>query len=284
MCVNKYKINLSKISSGVTATTVNIPINLEFQLVDNAELIDRVFVQTEVENAINEILDYDKVRYMPITNSGIPINAIIYDLKLLNSNGSYVNFYGDVGYEYDDVKYSKNSFTNSFLRLSFYDSDNPMIQNLVGYTTLFSRLSTIDLLSGSTTSSLGLPKPINQIPLNFTVENPLINKRGFSEGFHLYYYRDGLKIGDTKYLYMKASYNNAKSGKLVNLMVKNTPQNIENLVHEIYTRYKISRTTTGYFYEIDDTYQGLSSLSGASNNVQNVNNTVNVSLYQVNAI
>lgn len=281
MYVNNYKINLSVINSGVTATTINIPISLEYQLVDNAELIDRVFVQTEVENAINEILDYDKVRFMPITASGVPVRAIIYDVKLLNNTGNYVNFYGDVGYDYDDVKFSKNSFTNSFLRLSFFDSDNPMTQNLIGFTTLYSRLSTIDLLSGSTTSSLGLPKPINQIPINFMVENPLINKRGFGEGFHLYYYKDGLNIGESKYLYMRAAFSNAKNGKSLNLMVKNTAQNIENLVHEIYTRYIITRTNTGYYYQIDDTYQGNNILG--PNNVQIVNNTINVNLYQINA-
>lgn len=282
MYVNNYKINLSTMSSGATATTINIPISMEYQLVDTAELIDRVFVKTETENAINPILNYDRVRFMPINPSDNPVTSLTYDIRLFNSSGVYGNFYSDIGFVYDDVKFSKNSFNQSFLRLSFYDSDDPMVQNLVGYMTLFCRLAPTDLLSGGTGAiSTGQPKPINQIPIKFTVENPLINRRGFGEGFHLYYYKDSLNIGETKYLYMKASFNNAKTGKKTNLMVKNTPQNIENLVHELYTRYKITRTTTGYYYEVDDHYHG-NGTSGV-NNVTYFGNGPTIDLYEVKA-
>ncbi len=269
-------------SGGTTATTINIPISMEYQLVDTAELIDRIFVETETENAINPILNYDMVRFMPINPADNPVTSLTYDIRLFTNTGVYGNFYSDIGFVYDDVKFSKNSFTQSFLRLSFYDSDDPMVQNLVGYMTLFCRLASTDLLSGGTgVISTGQPKPVNQIPIKFTVENPLINKRGFGEGFHLYYYKDSLNIGETKYLYMKASFNNAKTGKKTNLMVKNTPQNIENLVHELYTRYKITRTTTGYYYEIDDLYQG-NGTSGV-NNVTYFSNGPTIDLYEVKA-
>jgi len=46
--------------SGATATTINIPINMEYQLIDQSELIDRVFVSTEVENSINPIMERPK--------------------------------------------------------------------------------------------------------------------------------------------------------------------------------------------------------------------------------
>ena len=283
MYVNNYKINLLTIPSSATTTTINIPISMKYQLVDTAELIERVFVETETENAINPILNYDRVRFMPINPADNPVTSLTYDIKLFNNVGVYGNFYSDIGFIYDDVKFSKNSFTQSFLRLSFYDSDDPMVQNLVAYTTLFCKLAPTDLLSGSTgVLSTGLPKPINQIPIKFTVENPLINKRGFGEGFHLYYYKDSLNIGETKYLFMKASFNNAKTGKKTNLMVKNTPQNIENLVHELYTRYKITRTLTGYYYEVDDQYQGIDPIG--VNNVTYFGNGPTINLYEVKAI
>jgi hypothetical protein len=291
MFVNKYTLNINNYkasgdtTSGVTEQFIKVPLSAQHQLVDNDELIQRVFVDTEVENSINKILDYDRVRYMPLTKTDELASSITYDLSLLTPTGTYSNFYGDVGYQYDDVKFRKNSFTKSFLRLSLYDSDNPMVQNLVGFTTIYSRLTTVDLLSGPTVTILGLPKPINQIGINFTVENPIVNKRGFSEGFHIYYYKDALNIGETKYLYIKASFNNAKTGKSINLMVKNSPQFVNDLVHELYTRIIIFRTTSGYYYKFDDTYQGNQNTPiNTLNNITHIGNSINVKLHEVSAL
>jgi hypothetical protein len=287
MYVNRFQINISTLASGTTASTVNIPLNMDFQLVDTAELIDRVFVEQETENAINPILDYDRVRYMPIDPNNNNLKKIIYDLSLFDSTNNYTTFYDGIGFNYDDIKFRKNAFTHSFLNLSLYDSSDPLIQNLVGYMTLYCHLNKVDLLSGGTGNiSIGLPKPVSQIPIKFVLENPIINKRGFGEGFHLYYYKDSLKIGESKYLYMKASFMNAKTGKSKNLMVKNTPQNIQNLVHELYVRIKISRTTTGYYYQLDDTYQGNNpNNTNANNNVTYTgNNEALVRFYEVKAL
>ena len=45
----KYQINSSIFASGTTASTINIPITMDYQIVDNGELIERVFVNTEVQ-------------------------------------------------------------------------------------------------------------------------------------------------------------------------------------------------------------------------------------------
>jgi hypothetical protein len=288
MFANKYKINISTIASGATATTINVPITMTFQNVDNAELIERVFVDTEVEYAINPIKDYEKVRFIPLDLQGNHIDKITYDIYLLDSSGNYKGFYGDIGFVDDDVKFRKQSFKQTFLNLSFYDSDNPLTQNLVTFMTLYSELNSSDLLVPTPTVPLppntipGTPTPAGQIPVNFVVENPLINPRGFAEGYHLYDYKSGLKIGASKYLYMKASFRNAKTGKSVNLMVKNTAQPIDKLVHELYTRYKLVRDSTGFYYEIDNTYQGNVGVTGANNVVYN-SNTSKVTLYQIKA-
>jgi hypothetical protein len=277
MFANKYTLNL-KDYTGTTDQQIIVPIDMDFQIVDNAELIQRVFVDTEVENAINKILDYDRVRFMPLTKNNTPVNKITYDLTF----ESNVNNYNGIGFEYDDLKFRKNSFTYSHLKLLFFDSDDPMTQNLVGFTTLYCRLTQNDLLSGATGTLLGVPKPLSTIPINFSVENPIVNKRGFAEGYHVYYYKDSLSINESKYLYIRGVFNNAKTGKSVNMMVKNTTQNVQSLVHELYTRIIITRTQTGYYYKFDDTYQG-NNISG-SNNVSYIGNDIVIKLYQVAAI
>jgi len=50
MFVNSYQININTLSSGTTATTINLPVSLEYQLVDQGELVEKKFVDVEVEN------------------------------------------------------------------------------------------------------------------------------------------------------------------------------------------------------------------------------------------
>lgn len=282
----RYQINLNDINSGSTDTSINIPISLESQEIGQSELIDKVFVDVQVENAINPISDYDKVRYLPLDQNDKHLISITYNLDFTGSTD-----YKAIGFEDDDIKFEKSCFTESFLNLGFFDSDNPMIQRLVSFMTIFSKLNDNDLLGtdaeqiaiyGSVIGIPGQPVPAQDVKLEFTVKNPILKPLGFSEGYYLYDYRDELLIGESKYLYMRASFKNAKTGRATNLMVKNTPLSVDSLVHELYTRYILTRDTTGYYYKLDTTYQG----NGISNpnNVTFSGNDAIVNLYQIQAL
>lgn len=257
--------------TGVTATTINIPINMEYQLVDQSELIERVFVETETEKAINPIIDYEKIRFLPTDLLGDEIDKITY---VVNLNGDLT--YGDIGFTDDDIKFETEKFKQTFLNLSFYDSDNPLTQNLISFITLYSSLTPTDLYSTSGPNiSVGQPIPASQIFLTFSVDNPILNPRGNAQGYYIYDFKDELTInGAPKYLYMRASFKNAKSGKSTNLMISNTALPIEQLISKLYTRYILVRKTDGYYYEIDDTM----------NNVTYSTNNATVNLYQILAI
>jgi len=293
MFVNRYQINLSSISSAATATTINIPISLESQEIGQSELIDKVFVDVQVENAINPISDYDKVRYLPLGINNKTIVSITYSLNLTGSTN-----YKAIGFADDDIKYEKSCFKESFIYMAFFDSPNPMTQRLISYHTIYSKLNDNDLLGiesqqtatyGSVIGIPGQPVPANEVNLDFIVKNPILKPLGFSEGYYLYDYRDELKIGESKYLYMRASFKNAKTGKSTNLMVSNppTPLQIDKVVHELYTRYILTRDTTGYYYKIDETYHGNLTTSGSidtsPNNVSHLGNDVGIILYQIQA-
>jgi hypothetical protein len=133
-----------------------------------------------------------KQDFLPVGVSNLPIDKITYVLDL---NG--VTNYSGIGFTNEDIKFEKSNFKNTFLNLSFYDTDNSLDQRLVMNTTLFSALKTEDLTSS------GKVKVASEILLTFSVENPILNPRGFAEGYHLYDYKDGLKLGETKYLYMR---------------------------------------------------------------------------------
>jgi hypothetical protein len=180
--------------------------------------------------------------------------------------------------------------------MAFFDSPNPMTQRLISYHTIYSKLNDNDLLGPESTQTAltgfgipGQPVPANQVKLCFIVKNPILKPLGFSEGYYLYDYRDELKIGESKYLYMRASFKNAKTGKSTNLMVSNpsAPLQIDKVVHELYTRYILTRDTTGYYYRIDETYHGNLTASGSidtsSNNISHIGNDVAINLYQIRA-
>lgn len=287
----RYQINLTTINSGTTATTINIPISLESQEIGQSELIDKVFVDVQVENAINPISDYEKVRFLPLNKTNKPLITIIYDLDL-----SGLRDYKAIGFADDDIKFEKSCFKESFIYMGFYDSPNPMTQRLISYTTIFSKLNDNDYLGvesgqtqtyGSVIGIPGQPVPANEVNLQFIVKNPILKPLSFSEGYYLYDYRDELNIGQSKYLYMRASFKNAKTGKSTNLMVKNTALPVNSLVNELYTRYILTRDKTGYYYKIDDSYQGNLDKDGkvvsGDNNVKYTNNEITVTLYQIQA-
>lgn len=261
MYVNKVKITLNSIS-GKTDTYINIPLIQDTDLTGKAELIEDVFVKSETEKAINPIVDNDLVRFIPTNESGEISNKLRYVLDLLGNKT-----YGSIGFTDDDIKFEKNNFTNSFLNLNFYDSDNPLQQNLISFSTIFCALDQTDLVQANGSIGLGIPKPANEIYLVFDLDNPLANSRGLSEGYYLYGLKSSLNIGESRSLYMRASFKNSKTGKVTNLMNANVSVPIDQVMTKLYTKYILYRTATGYYYKLDTTYSNNISINGISTNI-----------------
>lgn len=279
MFVNEYQINLATINSASTENYINIPINMEYQLVDQAELIERVFVETEIQKNINPIFDYEKVRFIPTGNTIGNINSITYSVTFLTGTT-----YASIGFNDDDIKFAKNNFKNTFLNLAFYDSPNALDQRLISRISLYPHLSQNDLYDNTVLFPKipGQAKPANQIQVSFILTNPIFDPRGNAEGYHLYNYKDEVLSGTPRELFMKATFNNAKTGKSTNLMVDNIPHTIDILVGKLYTKYVLVRNNTGFFYKIDETYNGDGTIG--PNNVTYLGNDVTIKLYQIQAI
>lgn len=280
MFVN-YKIRRSDLSG--SATTINIPIVMTPQMTDQSELVKTKFVDVEVEKAINPIFDYEKARFFPIyfpnpnnTNLYFKVQNIIYNAKFLASSGfpSGLSYYGDIGMSDDDIRYGKKRFENSFLNLSFYDSDRATDQRLISYIDVYPRITSNDIQSVGDPKP-GLPKPAASIPITFTLSDTVKNPAGFAEGFYLYNYKDEVVSNLPKELYMRARFNNAATGKSVNMMTESTAYYIDELVDKLYTKYVLYRNNTGYYYAIDVNY---------SNNVVRVGNEITVNIYEIQAL
>ena len=154
----------------------------------------------------------------------------------INDNGDFVeqenitkgDLLGYLGFNDDDVYYRKKKLSKTFLRLSFYDNNNPLNQMLLFYSTIF--LDTGELYNKFIRNlhkkngekqlvnddSLG----VDNLTTSFFVYDKY-NKKKSSEGFYLYLFPDGLENGQEKTIYMKAEFNHAGYGKTVPLILPN---------------------------------------------------------------
>jgi hypothetical protein len=282
----KYQINSGQIQGTtipITATSISIPINLEYQIVDNSELIDSLFVEDATQKSVNPILDYDKVRFTPIDNQNIQLGNISYNINFLNSSNSLQvpTYYSNIGFEDSDIKFLKNNFTESYLKLEFYDSDNQMTQNQLLTIDIYNRLSKGDYYPAGTSGAnvAGQPLPASQIPVSLLISNPLVIPKAFYEGYYIYAYKDDMIVnGNPKYMYMKASYFNGKTGKFTPLSTISAPSKINDFIKKQYTRYDLYRNTTGFYYKISDTHS--TNVIYRQNSVTPNNQDITVNLYQ----
>jgi hypothetical protein len=296
MLVDRYKIRLPEDNS--TGKTINIPIDMTFQLVDQAEIIERDFVKNEVEAAINPILDYEKVRFEPARNISanfvIPIPIVVYTLNFLSGStqpptGYYQNpsqnnatVYGNIGFTNDDIKFRKNGLVKSILRLEFYDSDILTNQRLLFFLNLRPKVTANDVAPPSTSTPYVQSYSANRKLVSFTLSDTSLNSNGDSNGYNLYDYKDEVAINAPKEIYMRAVFNNAKTGIRTRFMTDYDPTSIawpiDIFVDKIFTKYVLHKTILGYYYAIDTNY---------STNVATLPNTPNtyvVNLYEVAVI
>lgn len=288
---NKYRILLNSTSD--SGYTITIPL---FRTLDEnlhqEESINTNFLDTEIENNINQILNWDKARFSPYLASGCTyyynggslaynsttnqlLDRVEFRLNFLNSIGSYystsftdsllnIDFngtsYTNIGFVEDDYFYSRNNLKKSFLRLSFYDSDNVFKQNL-----LFDSIIYPNIKYQSDVSLYQIPvrmiaiDPIKIASYNFTNTHLSSN----SEGFFIYDYYSDIEItGSTipKEIFMKAEFNNAKTGKKTVFMNNSNTINIGELTNNtnFFTKFILAKTLVNganeYIYYADTSY------------------------------
>lgn len=268
MFVNKYKI--VKPLGDSTSVDINLPISQVTELAGQSEIIETKFVDIEVKKSINEIIDYEKAKFLPIDINSNLIDDITYIVNLYDINKDYYSLttWSEANFTVDDIENLKNSFTKTFLRLDFYDNDSNTKQNLLFFITLFPKR-----LIGDTETD---PK---KIKLEFKLGDSIKYKDKNGEGFFLYYFKDEVLPTVPKNVYMRARFLNAKTGKSLNLMATNQELSVSQLSEpgkgNLYTKYVLTRQTDGYRYYIDKDY---------STNVKYLTNEVQVNLHRLKAL
>jgi hypothetical protein len=233
MFVDKRKILIDSIGSG---TTINISLCTNFFPVDNAELIQDKFVDEEVENSINPIVDYKKVIFKPADNNWNIIDKFKINLNFYTpesialgapqhrGTGAEPGLYKDIGFIFDDIFCRTNRFINSFFRFSLYDKPYSGQNNLLSFYDVYVQVGK------EQENSFGFVLPLDFCPISFILGDPVTQPNEIHEGFHIYWFQDLVDNAPNKEyeLYGVVQFNNAGNGKIYDMAASKTidPNNI----------------------------------------------------------
>ena len=254
------------IQEQIASLNISIPMNNSDNIDSNNEDISNHYFKEKKKELIPEIIDYEKRCFTPVYGTGdtlsyltkIRFNLFFRDrgdkkTRLNNEwvsddtkgwNQCTINTDGTINpttaytkgdlltylnFNDEDVFYRKKKLSKSFLRLSFYNSINPLNQMLLFYSTVFfdsgnaykkymNRIE--EKISGSTSDTIySLVENIcnnyddeNNITASFVI-NDRFNNSASSEGFYLYLFPDGLNENSGKTIYMKVEFNHAGYGR-----------------------------------------------------------------------
>jgi hypothetical protein len=135
----------------------------------------------------------------------------------------------------------------------------------------------------SPAENLGQIKDVSEIPLRFVVEDPVEFPRGNAEGFYMY--RPKITLPES--IYMRANYNNAKTGISTDLMTTPEPQNISEVLNKIHMKYNLKFDDENYYYEIDAEYSDNVTTREplrASSRVGGSVGTITIELYEIQVL
>lgn len=195
------------------------------------------------------------------------------DSDFVNSS----NLIGYLGFTDNDIYNQKNRVKKTFLRLSFYDSPNPLTQNLLCYSTVFfdsgelygkyvKRKAWLEENGIETpvvlTPYMGEEEEPEAITSRVTINDEYDNTKS-GEGFNLYLFREDAPMefynpedpeNTSQPIYMKVEFKHAGYGRTVPLIYwpkednKPVKLTIENYLSNLYIKLKIALTERGYVY------------------------------------
>lgn len=213
------------------------------------------------------------------TSTPVKRDNIYDDPDFVNSS----NLVGFLGFTDDDIYNQKNRVKQSFLRLSFYDSTNPLEQNLLYYSTIF--LDSDELfgkfvkrkswLQENNSSRSGEEVPVvwsfkqnkkneaSPVTSQLVVNDEYDTSRS-GEGFNLYLFKQDAPIeNEWKPIYMKVEFNHAGYGRTVPLIHwktingKPVKLTVSNYFENLYIPIEVGLTDKGYVYSFEADQNGI---------------------------
>ena len=308
MSANKIEIPLRDFT--VTGTSINIPLLLDFTPVDNSELIQTKFIDDKVEETINPIIDFKKVRFFPAAKGRnwpimpkFRINLNFYtksSMEAAQANPptgvpSYANAssfdgaaaYGDIGFTFDDVFCRADRFAKSFLRLDFFDSPVSNTNNLLFFNDIYTQIGV------DQKNEYGFLLPVDVCPISFLLGDSVLKPDTIHEGYYTYWFQDLVDNAPNKEydLYMTATFNNASNGESIAMYTTKTLDYDNILLNDItgptgslYLKIKFKNDGGIYKYRWEPIYKqdATTGLGGVNSNPpSSISDTPEITFWQI---
>ena len=218
-----------------------------------------------------------KIWWNGYNNDETEFNSGIFK-KFYNESGKTSDLVGYLNFTDDDIFYKKKKVSKSFIRLSFYNSKDPIEQKLLYYSTIFLDGGTLygkylKQLIAINNNEILLKEPKNEkCKVVFTQDGPSpvdteivitneFDRTKSSEGFNLYLFsqdREFIKdIDSEKTLYMKVEFNHAGNGKTIPMIMwpqsstgNFLPLTMDNFIDNLYIPVKLKYINGSYVYFI----------------------------------
>ena len=287
----------------------NVPIgfvqNTDYIHLYQEERNNTLFVEKIKKSVIPPVINMERVKYAPIIRDekeisivcGITFNLhfrerddnwnIVKNRNWCTCNPTAIkdkNFEKSdslyhLGFNDSDAQYQKMKLKKSFIRLSFYSSNDPLSQSLLYYSTIFldsgylfgqfNKKRTELIGEGKIWSPNEAPKYVLsaasenssdiRIDSQITIHNEFDITKS-SEGFNLYLFADDCEIVDDdkdfRTIYMKVEFNHAGYGKTIPFIVwpnkvGDDDLTIDKYFESVYIPLRIQHINDKYYYYFD---------------------------------
>ena len=201
----------------------------------------------------------------------------------MKESGLTSDLIGCLNFTDNDIFYKKKKVSQSFVRLSFYNSPYPIEQKLLYYSTIFIDATELygkyvkqlmymednDLFNEKKNKDLNLNAAVvfcsggTRLDTKMVITNEFDRTKS-SEGFNLYLFAEdknfNLENGE-KTIYMKVEFNHAGNGKTLPMIMwpkvngEYVPLTIDNFIENLYIPIKLTYINDRYVYYIPDAYK-----------------------------
>ena len=203
--------------------------------------------------------------------------------NFMKESGLTSDLIGYLNFTDNDIFYKKKKVSQSFVRLSFYNSPDPIEQKLLYYSTIFIDATELygkyvkqlmymeenDLFNIKKNPEINLNAAVvfcsggTRLDTKMVITNEFDRTKS-SEGFNLYLFAEdknfNLENGE-KTIYMKVEFNHAGNGKTLPMIMwpkvngKYVPLTMNNFIENLYIPIKLTYINDRYAYYIPDAYK-----------------------------